>query len=73
MVLIIADECLVLFALGWNWSRLFSSRKYIYPASLGRVRNPGSGLAQCRLALLTNDIFCFTKSRWSIQSLGVKI
>ena len=46
------------FLFGWDggtWSQIICPANFRDPASLGCVRNPGSGLAQCRLALLTPD------------------
>ena len=39
---------------GGTWPRIICFANFRYPASVGDVRHPASGLAQCRLALLTS-------------------
>ena len=44
-------------ACSWGtWSRIICFANFRYPASVGDVRHPASGLAQCRLALLTSSL-----------------
>ena len=48
--------------MGGTWSPVILFENSVDPASVGDVRHPASGLAQCRLALLTPERYAFEVS-----------
>ena len=57
-------------AMGGTWSPVILFENSVDPASVGDVRHPASGLAQCRLALLTPE--CSIRGLKSLQSGQIK-